>query len=345
MKTNNIHDGLTRRRFVWSSVAGGLVGIFLSAPRRTTAQTKARITLRAISALPKNHISTSPLIELMSWVEKRSGGELVIQWKGGPEAVPSLQSGDAISKGLFDIAMSSPAFYAAGVPEGLAVFVEQASLKSLHASGALALLDQIHREKFGVALLGLSASSTGAVMITKTRPQNLEYFKGRKMRSGAFYTPMLRALGAATVTLGPTDLYSGLERGIVDGMPVPEWVIIASKLHEVAKFVLLPPFYNVVNSLVINRVVFEKLPAPLQKLLVESTREVEEWAANLYRAETQKAREQLPKMGLEYVQLLEAEAKRYLQIARDSLWEQVLKDSPQYGSRLKELFTKAAQMG
>jgi hypothetical protein len=48
---------------------------------------------------------------------------------------------------------------------------------------------------------------------------------------------------------------------------------------------------------------------------------------------------------MEMVTLPDAEAKRFLQLARDALWEQVMKDSPKYGARLREVFTKAAQLG
>lgn len=48
---------------------------------------------------------------------------------------------------------------------------------------------------------------------------------------------------------------------------------------------------------------------------------------------------------MEMIKLPDAEAEQFLKIARDALWEQVIKDAPKNGPRLKEVFVKAAQMG
>lgn len=45
------------------------------------------------------------------------------------------------------------------------------------------------------------------------------------------------------------------------------------------------------------------------------------------------------------IKLPDAEAKQFLKIARDALWEQVIEDLPKNGPRLKEVFSRAAQMG
>lgn len=48
---------------------------------------------------------------------------------------------------------------------------------------------------------------------------------------------------------------------------------------------------------------------------------------------------------MEMIKLPDAEAKQFLKIARDALWEQVIKDAPKNGPRLRKGFVKAAQMG
>jgi TRAP-type C4-dicarboxylate transport system substrate-binding protein len=156
---------------------------------------------------------------------------------------------------------------------------------------------------------------------------------------------MLKALGAATVTIAPAEIYPALERGVVDGVAWPEYGIEERKVHEVAKYMLLPTYYEVRTNMLMNRAAFEKLPPHLQKLLLESMREVEEWGRRVFREEADKEQERLRKHGMEWVALPDAEAKRFLGIARDALWEQIMRDAPKYGARLKEAFLKAAQLG
>lgn len=342
MATTDRGARLTRRQFLTSSMAGGVVAM-ASGPAR--AQGRSRVVLKAISTWEKPLVWNKPLLELMGRVERKSNGELVIEWRGGPESVPPFQSAEPVSKGVFDIVQTSPTFYASAVPDANAIYPEKASPKSLHAAGVVRLLDEIHREKLGVVFLGVPSSGIGFTILTKAPARNLEFFKGKKIRTVPLYTPLLRALGVATVTIAPAEVYPALERGVVDGVAWPEIGIEERKFHEVAKYMLLPTYYDVRSSMLMNRAAFDKLPAPLQTLLVETVREVEEWGAKTFREEAEREHERLRKLGVEMVTLPEAEARRFLQIARDALWEQVMKDSPKYGARLREAFTKAAQMG
>jgi TRAP-type C4-dicarboxylate transport system substrate-binding protein len=345
MESGARRDGLTRRRFVWSGVAGGLVAAEARFPGRALAQARPKVTLKGISVWEKPLIWSKPLLELADRVEKKSGGELVIEWRGGPESVPPFQSAEAVSKGVFDIVQTSSTFYGSAVPDGIAIYPEKASVKSLHAAGAVKLLDEIHREKLGVVVLGVTSSGIGFTFVTKAPVRNLEFFKGKKIRSLPLYTPLLRALGAATVTIAPAEVYPALERGVVDGVAWPEMGIEERKFHEVAKYLLFPTYYEVRSVTLMNRGAFEKLPPPLQKILMEAVGEVEEWGAKTWREEVAREQERLRKAGMEFVTLPEPDAGRYLKIARDAIWEQVMKDSPKYGARLREAFTKAAQMG
>ena len=344
METRTRGETLTRRQFVLGSVAGGVVAMGTPS-RRAAAQTRPKVVLKAISVWEKPLVWNKPLLELMARVEKKSGGDLVIEWRGGPESVPPFQSAEPVSKGVFDVVQTSPTFYASAVPDANAIYPEKASVKSLHAAGAIKLLDEIHREKLGVVFLGVPSSGIGFSILTKAPARNLEFFKGKKIRTVPLYTPLLKALGVATVTIAPAEVYPALERGVVDGIGWPEIGIEERKFHEVAKYMLFPTYYDVRSAQLMNRASFEKLPADLQKLLVETVREVEEWGAKVFREEAESERERLRKYGMEMVTLPDAEAKRFLEIGRDTLWEQVMKDSPKYGARLREAFTKAAQMG
>lgn len=77
----------------------------------------------------------------------------------------------------------------------------------------------------------------------------------------------------------------------------------------------------------------------------ETVREIEEWGVRFSRDEADREQERLRKQGMELIKLPDTEAKQFLKIARDALWEQVIKDAPKNGPRLKEVFVKAAQMG
>ena len=64
-------NGLTRRQFVSSSVAAGLVGAVARVPGRAWAQAKPKVVLKAISTWEKPITWSAPLLELMARVEKK----------------------------------------------------------------------------------------------------------------------------------------------------------------------------------------------------------------------------------------------------------------------------------
>jgi len=333
--------GFARRTLVPAAIAGCAalaVGQFSGA---ALAQ-GSPIVIRAISTWEKPIVFNKPLLDLIERVGKNSGGRLRIEWVGGPEAVPIFQGTDAVSKGIFDLINTSPSFFAASVPEANALYLrEDLSVRGLYSSGIVKALDEITREKIGVAFIGVPMGGVGLTFFTRQQPQNMDFFKGKKIRVTPLYVAFVRALGSSTVNIAPAEVYQSLERGVVDGVGWPLLGIVERKFPEVAKYMVLPSYYDVRCSFLMNARVFDRLPADLRKILLESIRESEEWGHNMTRRESAAEIEQIKKEGIVTVNLPAAEAKKYLQLANDALWEQIIKDSPKHGPRLKEIFSKA----
>jgi len=336
---------LSRRQFLAGSLAGGLAAGLGNLPGRARAQQKPGVVLRAITPLETKYIAMRGMFEFIKRVEKNSGGELRIDWKGGPEAVPTFQGVGAVSKGVFDVIHTANAFYATNLPESVALVAEPTvSPRALRASGVTKLVDEIHREKLGVAFLGISTSGMQFTFLSKVPIENLDYFKGKKIRTVPQFTPLILALGGAPVTIAPGEVYTAMERGVVDAMAWPTSGIEDFKFYEVAKFMLLPAYYVNRYAILMNQRTLEKLPANLQKVLNDSIVELEGWSDDFYLAEQAKEWSRLREKGFRTAQLPDAEAKKFLRIADDALWEKIIKDSPNNGPRLKEAFSKAAQL-
>lgn len=337
---------LSRRQFLVSSLAGGVAATLGNVPGRALAQqAKANVVLRAITPLETKYIAMRGMFEFIKRVEKNSGGELRIEWKGGPEAVPTFQGVGAVSKGVFDVIHTANAFYATNLPESVAlVAVPTASPGALRASGATKLVDEIHREKLGIAFLGISTSGMQFTFLSKVPIEGLDYFKGKKIRTVPQFTPLILALGGAPVTIAPGEVYTAMERGVVDAMAWPTSGIEDFKLYEVAKYMLLPPYYVNRYAILMNQRALEKLPPHLQKVLHDSIVELEGWSDEFYLGEQAKEWTRLREKGFRTAQLPDDQAKRFLRIADEALWEKIIKDSPKTGSKLRELFHKAAQL-
>ena len=65
-------------------------------------------------------------------------------------------------------------------------------------------------------MLGMPLSGVGHVFQVRGKPEELSYFKGKKIRSIPLYDPILQSLGATPVTTSPAEAYIAMERGVVD---------------------------------------------------------------------------------------------------------------------------------
>lgn len=331
---------IARRTLLKGLVAGG--SVLAAGGLAGGARGQSPVTLRVVSGWEKSLMWNRPLFEYISRVGSKSGGKVRIEWVGGPEAVSPFQVAESVGKGVFDLAYTSPSFFAASAPEANVLYLgEDVPVSRLHEAGVIRACDEIFRRRMRAALVGIPAGGIGATFITREAPRTLEYFKGRRFRSAPLYTPMLKALGASTVTLAPPEVYSALENGVIDAVGWPMVGIVERKFHEIAKFIVLPPIFDIRMSMLASLRTWERLDAPVRSLLTDTMREMEDWGYKSFRDELARERAELKKGGVQEIALPQAEARRYVQLAHDGIWEPILRDSPKDGPRLKELMAKA----
>jgi TRAP-type C4-dicarboxylate transport system substrate-binding protein len=94
------------------------------------------------------------------------------------------------------------------------------------------------------------------------------------------------------------------------------------------------------NVVLINKEVWDKLPANLRKILQESEIEAERAAVDRGNAHVAKENAIMEKGGMQLIQLPPAEAKKLRDTAYEALWEVVIKKSGDDGKTLKEMISK-----
>ncbi len=340
---NSVSRGVTRRRFVWSAATGGLLAATtpLFSKRAASAGT---VKIGYISIHNPQSFWAKFFFELQKQAKVRSDGDLVIEWAGGPETMPPLQAPTAISKGVFDMCLSTFGFYGNAIPEGVGLQIERASVKALRESGALDYMDGIHRKKLGVTIVGLPSSGAGYGVFTAKPIKKLSDFKGRKIRSLGLQVAMLKALGSSTVAIRPSETYAALERGVVEGLTWPVVGAIEFRYHEVAPNLLMPSYYHSMVDHIVNANRFDGLPKDIQKVFMEASLATDEWGLALTQQTAATEREAMKEQGLVENHLSDSEAKEFLDIAVNAGWDKVIKDAPDTGPQLRDLMTKAARM-
>lgn len=301
-------------------------------------QPAAAAEITVVTAWAQNYVFNDGVWELQRRVEQKSGGALKLKYKGGPEVVPPFEATAALTRGVFDMLNTSGAYYTQQMPESVFLDYFDGPVKPMRDAGVFKLFDKINQEKAGVKLLGVTAGAVGYSIFLKKPIQTLDDFKGKKIRATPTYVPLVEGLGASPVIMPPGEIYTAMERGVVEGFTWPSIGVEGMKLYEVACCMIKPYYWTVRTVLLMNVKAWERLSPQHQKLLEEAVAETEEWAPAHFRKIVEGEIGRLvSKHGFKVIDLPEAEAKRYRQIAYEGAWKKWVPTSPKYGEQIKKM--------
>lgn len=319
-----------------------LVGaIVLSLASMAEAKT---ITIKAVTAWPKSVWEVGNFNKFMDIVKDRVAqkyaGQLEIQYAGGPEVIPNQEQVEAARMGVVDMVFTTDGYYVSAVPEVNALSVSMLDGWEERSKGVNAFLDKIHQEKVGCVYLGrLGHNLPFTIYLTKP-VKGLDDLKGLKIRCSPTLIGFLKKIGANPVVIPPPEVYTALERGVVDGYSWPAGLIKDWGWEKVTKCVIQPGVYNGANVLVMNKKKWDEIPPDLQKLLIEAEDEAARLAKQRALDLIKNEKEALQKMGVQYVELPPGEAKKLVDAAYSALWDVIIEKSPVNGPKLKEMVTK-----
>lgn len=301
----------------------------------TGAQQK--VTLKVVSAWAQNNKMNDALWMLQETVKQKSGGRLEILWGGGPEAIPSSQLVEALKNGVVEMAWTAHTYNVSQLP-----VVEGAKLSKFtpweeREKGVFDFYQKIYQEKLNAYYLGKGTPGLTYNLYTTVPIKKANDFKGLTIRVTPAYKAFVEALGAAPVTTDPGEVYTALERKMIQGYGWPSVGISDFGWEEATKFIIDPPFYQVDVIGAVSLKAWNQLPKDLQDILNTSMQEVERRAYDHFKQLIAQDREKLQQKGLQVIELPPEEADKYLAAAYDAAWKQVIQKDPQLGPQLQKL--------
>jgi TRAP-type C4-dicarboxylate transport system substrate-binding protein len=303
-----------------------------------------KVTIKAVTAWPKTVWEVGNFMKFLEIVNERVAqkyaGQLEIQYAGGPEVIPNQEQVEAARMGVVDMVFTTDGYYVSAVPEVNALSVSVLDGWEERAKGVNAFLDKIHQEKVNCVYLGRLGHNLPFTLYLTKPVKGIEDIKGLKIRCSPTLIGFLKKLGAQPVVIPPTEVYTALERGVVDGFMWPAGLIRDWGWEKVTKYVVQPGVYNGANVVVMNKKKWDEIPGDLQKLLIEAEDEAARFAKQRALDLVKKEKEALKNMGIGYVELPPAEAKQFTDAAYSSLWSVIIEKSPVNGPKLKEMVTK-----
>jgi TRAP-type C4-dicarboxylate transport system substrate-binding protein len=289
-----------------------------AATPQAAAQPVPEFLFRCAGTMPLDHYMTKTLEHFAKLIGERSKGRMksevypANQWfsdKDLPKALPS---------GAVDMGQVNMAMWAGLIPplivEELPFFYRDRDhfFKAMISPGVRGLLDKEFEAKGAKVLFWMDYGYTG--LIGKKPIKTLEDFKGKRIRGyGEISTEILKALGGAPVFLSIGEVYLALQRGTIDGVLTSTCSVYERKFYEVVKYFTLIRCGEFQNqpAVLVNLKKFNQLPPDLQKVLIETSKDAQEWGLEIALKGTDDCLDGLKKNGMEIYYLPEPEKKRW----------------------------------
>jgi TRAP-type C4-dicarboxylate transport system substrate-binding protein len=298
-------NGRTR----WLARGSGLLA-YATLIAATTGPAVA-VELKLGHFLPTRHHNHAVVIQ--PWADevgKRSNGSLTVK------VYPSLQLGgtppgmyNQVLSGVTDISFIVPGYTPTVFPATGIVELPYLAKDAQHATRILNSLFEKYLAKEYKDVKVLTFWTVDSYIVQSGKPiVTLEELKGKKVRSpSAVQADVAKALGAVPVNMPITNVYTSLERGVIDGFIAGPSALFSFKLDEVVKS-MTTGFAggNLVLLMVMNKKAYEGLSPEHRKIIDETTG---------------------PALGLRGAKAYDAQGEKALELARKRPGSQVVEFS------------------
>jgi TRAP-type C4-dicarboxylate transport system substrate-binding protein len=312
-----------------------LLVLFFCATSITQAQ---ETTLRMVSGFPEN---TKYVTYIQDWITKFNAegkGVLQINFIGGPKAIPTFEVGNAVKTGVVDITMATGAFYTNVMPEADFLKLTQITIAEQRKNGAYDLINKVWNEKGNMFYLSRFVENQPFQLYINKKIEKPD-LTGLKIRISPVYREFFMALGANVVTIPPGEVYTALERGVIDGYGWPIGGIFDLNWNEKTKYRVDPGFYDAEVSLVMNLPAYKKLTEVQRKYLQSQIMALEAQNVSWVKYNQEEASRQA-KSGIETIKFDAVTSKAFVDKAYEVGWANAMKQSPEFATQLKKLVAK-----
>jgi TRAP-type mannitol/chloroaromatic compound transport system substrate-binding protein len=273
--------GKTRRQFLRAAgTAAAGAGTVLAGAPAVHAQTPT-FKWKAQCLWSPAETSYKAFEEFCKRLFAMTGGRLEITPFPSGSIVPNTECLDAVKNNVMQAMHQGPAYFSGKNP-ALAVIGDLTMAwdhpwevdSYYHYGGGFELMADMYK-RLGVQLVGVMW--WGAESWPSKKPlRRLEDFKGLKIRvPQGMEADFLTRLGASVVVLPGTEIYSALDKGVVEAT---NWSVASDNdrlgFHKIAPYFTYPGFHSMpTGDFAVNVREYERLPADIKAMLPAACRQ------------------------------------------------------------------------
>ncbi|MCK6452577.1 MAG: TRAP transporter substrate-binding protein DctP [Alphaproteobacteria bacterium] len=292
-------------------------------------------TLRAVTAFAEGTQFSRHFERFIEKVNADGKGLIKINYVGGPRTMPPFEVGNAVRTRVVDLANVTGAFYTNLMPEADAFKLMAKPTGKYRQDGSWEYINQLHNQKLNAWFLARQFNNVPFHIYLNRKIDKID-LTGLKIRVTPIYKDVVEAYGGTPITTAPGEVYTALERGVVDGYGWPVLGIFDLGWDKVTKFRLEPAFYAADVNILVNLDAWKGLNDAQRKLLTDTAIWIENADADVVPV-IQSERERQAKAGIQALDFGPAASKAFLERAANVGWESVIKRSPEAGAKLRKL--------
>jgi TRAP-type C4-dicarboxylate transport system substrate-binding protein len=312
-----------------------IAALALSAGLAAVPASAQEVTLRGVSSFAEGTQFSKNFERFIEKVNETGKGVVKINYIGGPRAVPPFEVGNAVRTRVVDIANVTGAFYTNLMPEADGFKLLDKPPSEQRKNGTMAFIEQLHNQKLNAHFLARQFHNV-PFHIYLTKKIEKPDFTGLKIRVTPVYRDIVQALGGTPITTAPGEVYTALERGVVDGYGWPVSGIFDLGWDKITKFRMEPGFYSVDVNILVNLDTWKGLTDAQRKVLTDAAAWVEGLDAENVAANKAEVERQT-KAGIQPIAFSADESKKFLAQAREMAWKSVISRAPENGAKLRQL--------
>ena len=297
------------------------------------------VTLRGVTSFAEKTTYSRGFEKFIERVNAEGKGVVHINYIGGPKAMPPFEVGNALKNGVVDIANVTGAFYTNLMPEADAWKLTQRPMAELRKNGGFDYMANLYAQKLNAVFLARVVDNNPFHLYLNKKIDGPD-LKGLKLRITPVYRDFFQALGGTVVQTAPGEVYTALERGVVDGYGWPITGVFDLGWNERTKYRVDPGFYSAEVSILINKGVWDKLNDKQKAVLQKAAEQAEAEAVPEFTKENAAETERQAKAGIQTITFDAANTKRYVDEAYKAGWDGVIRQSAEHGPKLRTFFAK-----
>ena len=327
-------------RKVAAALAAMVIAAFMG-----SASAAQEVTLKVVTGTPQNLIWNQPLWDFIDRVNERGEGMVQLKFIGGPEVTPVPEQFRAVSTGIIDLHYGPNQYLQGQIAESQAFNASNQSAMDLRAAGALAEIDSIYNAKGNMRFLAYFGSGYQFLIYLKDEPKRTASggvdLSGLKLRGTGTYKDFFDSLGAVTRTVQVAEVYTSLERGVVDGIGWVTLAVTGLSLDEFLKYRIYPTYWQGDLGMTINLDSWNSLSPEAREIIEEEAIRAEAAAHAFFIEEAKKETAKLVESGMKDIVLEGEAAKAYLDSAYGSRWAEIAaKVGDDTANKLRGMFLK-----